>query len=88
MLRIVILMHTDLELFTFHVSHYSTEQQGAVIHQDMLQCTSKGREEEEDCKLVKVRKLLNLKYSKWSSYRYNTNCHTVIAYMKRYIVTF
>ncbi len=29
------------------VSHYSTDQQVAVTRQDMLQCTSKGREEED-----------------------------------------
>ncbi len=33
------------------VSHYSTDQQVAVIHQDIRQCISKGREQ-EDCKLV------------------------------------
>lgn len=29
------------------VSHFSIDQQRAVTHQDMLQCTNKGREEKD-----------------------------------------
>lgn len=61
------------------VLHFS-EQQGAVIDQDMLQGTSKSREEKE-CRVVKHSEW---KIELWLYYGRNSICHTLISNIKSF----